>query len=80
MHALLKWKVETYIQEASQLVLGDLFQQRLEVALPLLNPGKAGLRDGFFQLLNLIVQGLEQPDDLMIEEMLILKLFLKVSI
>jgi hypothetical protein len=64
MHALSKWKVGTYFQETSQLVLGGLFQQRLEVVLPLLNPGKAGLRHDFVQLLNLIVQGLEHPNDL----------------
>ena len=80
MYVLSKWKVQAYIQEVSQLILGDFFQQRLEVVLPLLNPGKAGLRGGFFQLLNLIVQGLEQPDDLMIEEMLTLNFFLAVSI
>lgn len=73
MYALLRWKA-TYIQETVQLVPGDFFfQQLLEVVLPLLNPGEAGLRGGFFQLLNRIVQGLEQPDDLMIEEMLALK-------
>jgi hypothetical protein len=66
MYALSKWKVRTYVQEMSQLILGDFFQQRLEVALPLLNPGEAGLRAGFFQLLNRFVQGLEHPDDLMI--------------
>jgi hypothetical protein len=66
MYALSKWKVRTYFQEMSQLILGDFFQQGLKVALPLLNPGETGLRVGFFQLLNRIVQGLEHPDDLMI--------------
>jgi hypothetical protein len=66
MYALSKWEVRTYFQEMSQLILGDFFQQGLKVALPLLNAGETGLRVGFFQLSNRIVQGLEHPDDLMI--------------
>lgn len=70
-YALLKLKA-TYIQEMVQLVPRDFFQQWLEVVLPLLNSGNAGLRGGFFQLLGPIVQGLEHTDDLTIEEMLAL--------